>query len=82
MDTIKFAPIFDMKTAQPIKSTTDIGNHQVNELADGTATISTNTIDMPEYDYAALASIRLDEMELYRLYTVLHAKFSRMGGHS
>lgn len=76
MSNVKFAPIFDMKTAQPILNTTDIGNHQVCELGDGTATISTNTIDLPEYDFEALASVRLDELELYKLYTVLHAKFT------
>jgi hypothetical protein len=79
MNTIKFAPIYDMKTAQPIVHLTDIGNHQTNELADGTMTIATNTIDMPEYGFEALASVRLDELELYRLYCVLHAKFNANG---
>jgi hypothetical protein len=80
MANVKFAPIYDMKTAQPIVHMTDIGNHQTNELADGTVTIATNTIDMPEYGFEALASIRLDQDEQYYLLQVLAAKFARMGG--
>jgi hypothetical protein len=48
-------------------------------LADGTMTICTNTIDMEECDFEALASVRLDELEQYRLYTLLHTKFTRKG---
>ena len=76
MDTVKYAPIYDMHTAQPIVHSTDIGNHQANELGDGTMTIATNTIDMEEYDQKALGSVRLDEEELYHLYCLLHAKFN------
>lgn len=78
--TVKFAPIYSLTTGQRIEHTTDIGSHQINELADGTMTISTNTIDMPEYDFEALASIRLDQDEQYYLLQVLAAKFARMGG--
>jgi len=79
--TIKYAPVYSMTTGQPIIHSTDIGNHQVCELADGTATIATNTIDLPEYDFEALASIRLDDDELYKLYAVLDARFRfRNGG--
>jgi hypothetical protein len=81
MANIKFTPIYSMTTGQPIINTTDIGNHQVNELGDGTCTISTNTIDMPEYDFTALASVRLDDDELYKLYVALDARFRfRQGG--
>lgn len=72
---VKYAPVYDLHTAQPIVHSTDLGNHQVNELGDGTATISTNTIDLAEYDFEALASVRLDQDELYNLYTLLHARF-------
>lgn len=80
MDTVKYAPIYDMRTAQPIVHSTDIGNHQANELGDGTMTIATNTKDMEEYDFQALASVRLDQDELYRLYCLLHAHFLVNGG--
>jgi hypothetical protein len=76
MFTPKYAPVYDLHTAQRIVHSTDLGSHQTNELADGTMTIATNTIDMPEYGFEALASIRLDEMEMYRLYVLLHAKFT------
>lgn len=79
--TLKYAPIYDMKTAQPIVHSTDIGNHQANELGDGTMTIATNTKDMEAYGFEALASVRLDEEELYRLYVLLHVKFSNGGQH-
>lgn len=78
-DIVKFAPIYDLHTLQPIIHSTDLGNHQANELGDGTFTIATNTKDMPEYDFHALASIRLDPDELYNLYTLLHAHF--LGGY-
>jgi hypothetical protein len=82
MFTPKYAPVYDMTTGQPILHTTDLGNHQTNELADGTVTIATNTIDLPEYGFEALASIRLDQNEQYYLLQVLAAKFARMGGQS
>jgi hypothetical protein len=76
---MKLAPVYDMQSAQPVLHTTDLGNHQTSELADGTMTICTNTIDMEECDFEALASVRLDELEQYRLYTLLHTKFTRKG---
>ena len=79
MATIKYAPIYDINSLQPIVHSTDLGSHQANELGDGTMTIAENTKDMESYDYQALGAIRLDEMELYRLYMTLEAKF-RMGG--
>lgn len=80
MDPVKFAPIYDMHTAQPIVHSTDIGNHQCNELGDGSMSIATNTVDLAEYDFEALARVHLNPDELYRLYTVLHAYFVARGG--
>lgn len=71
----KYAPVYDMTTGQPILHTTDLGSHQVDELGDGTMTIATNTIDLPEYGFEALASVRLDDDEMYKLYAVLDARF-------
>lgn len=74
--TMKYAPIYDMVTAQPILHSTDIGNHQCNELGDNTMTITTNTIDLG----GEVASVRLDQEELYRLYSLLHFYFKGNGG--
>lgn len=75
MPKMKFAPIYDMTTGQRVLHTTDLGSHQIAELGDNTASITQNTVDLPEHDFEALASVRLDDDELYKLYVVLDARF-------